>query len=64
VVPRPGTSIDADELLRYCNAALPAFKAPKQIMFSRQLPKNERGKLDRKALVEQWRQDSLSPLAG
>jgi acyl-CoA synthetase (AMP-forming)/AMP-acid ligase II len=63
VVPRPGTAIDADELLRYCNAALPAFKAPKQIVFSRQLPKNERGKLDRKALVEQWRQNSLSPLA-
>jgi acyl-CoA synthetase (AMP-forming)/AMP-acid ligase II len=64
VVPRPGAALDADELLRYCNAALPAFKAPKQIMFSRQLPKNERGKLDRKALVEQWRQNSLSPLAG
>jgi acyl-coenzyme A synthetase/AMP-(fatty) acid ligase len=64
VVPRPGAAIGAEELLRYCNAALPAFKAPKQIMFSRQLPKNERGKLDRKALVEQWRQDSLSPLAG
>jgi acyl-CoA synthetase (AMP-forming)/AMP-acid ligase II len=57
VVPRPGAAIDADELLRYCNAALPAFKAPKQIMFSARLPKNERGKLDRKALVEQWRQE-------
>ena len=64
VVPRPGTAIDAAELLRYCNAALPAFKAPKQIMLSRNLPKNERGKLDRKALVEQWRQNSLAPLAG
>jgi acyl-CoA synthetase (AMP-forming)/AMP-acid ligase II len=55
VVPRPGSAIDADELLRYCNAALPPFKAPKQIVFSAQLPKNERGKLDRKALVELWR---------
>jgi acyl-coenzyme A synthetase/AMP-(fatty) acid ligase len=57
VVPRPGSTPDADELLRYCNAALPAFKAPKQIMFSQQLPKNERGKLDRKALVEQWQEE-------
>ena len=55
VVPRPGSAIEADELLRYCNATLPAFKAPKQILFSQQLPKNERGKLDRKALVELWR---------
>jgi acyl-coenzyme A synthetase/AMP-(fatty) acid ligase len=64
VVPRPGTAIDAEELLRYCNAALPAFKAPKQIMLSQNLPKNERGKLDRKALVEQWRQNALAPFAG
>lgn len=56
VVPRPGAALNAEELLRYCNATLPAFKAPKQIVFSQQLPKNERGKLDRKALVEQWRQ--------
>src|SRR5262249_46091360 len=54
VVARPGARVDTDELLRYCGAVLPAFKAPKQIVLSEALPKNERGKLDRKALVGQW----------
>ena len=62
VVTRPGASADADTLLRYC-AALPAFKAPKRILLSGSLPKTERGKLDRKALQNKWREDFLSPLA-
>ena len=40
--------------MRHCATALPAFKAPKQIVLSGELPKTERGKLDRKALVERW----------
>jgi len=39
--------------------ALPAFKAPKRIVLATALPKTERGKLDRKALVEQWKARSL-----
>ena len=35
-------------------AELPAFKTPKQIVLSDELPKTERGKLDRKALAERW----------
>ena len=54
VVLRPGVSIGADDILRHCDAALPAFKAPKRIVLSDALPKTERGKLDRKALVAQW----------
>jgi acyl-coenzyme A synthetase/AMP-(fatty) acid ligase len=34
---------------------LPAFKAPKQIVISASLPKTERGKLDRKALAQRWK---------
>jgi len=55
VVARPGTAIDIAELLRYCGTALPAFKAPKEIVVSTALPKTERGKLDRRALAEQWK---------
>ena len=55
VVLRPGSALGADEILRHCNAVLPAFKAPKKIVLSEALPKTERGKLDRKALVERWR---------
>jgi acyl-coenzyme A synthetase/AMP-(fatty) acid ligase len=58
VVTRPGASADADALLRYCGAALPAFKAPKRILLAEALPKTERGKLDRKALAERWREKS------
>jgi acyl-CoA synthetase (AMP-forming)/AMP-acid ligase II len=43
-----------DDLLRHCAAQLPAFKAPKQIFLREALPKSARGKLDRKALVEEW----------
>jgi long-chain acyl-CoA synthetase len=56
VVVRPGATIDAGELLRYCSDRLPASKAPKQIVLSASLPKTERGKLNRRALAERWRQ--------
>ena len=59
VVTRPGASADAASLLRYC-ATLPAFKAPKSILLSDSLPKTERGKLDRKALQNKWRERPLS----
>jgi acyl-CoA synthetase (AMP-forming)/AMP-acid ligase II len=55
VVTRPGTAIDESALLRYCSDGLPAFKMPKRIVLSSSLPKTERGKLDRRALVERWR---------
>jgi long-chain acyl-CoA synthetase len=57
VVTRPGTPVDADELLRYCATVLPAFKTPKQIVISASLPKTERGKLDRRALAARWGRD-------
>ena len=55
VVPRPGAALDGEAVLRHCGAALPAFKAPKRIVLATALPKTERGKLDRKALVERWK---------
>jgi long-chain acyl-CoA synthetase len=54
VVLRPGSTLAADDILRHCATLLPAFKTPKTIVLSDELPKNERGKLDRKALVERW----------
>jgi acyl-coenzyme A synthetase/AMP-(fatty) acid ligase len=54
VVLRPGSHVAPDELMRFCATQLPPFKAPKQILLRDQLPKSERGKLDRKALVAEW----------
>jgi len=51
---RPGEPFVPDELMRHCVAQLPHFKAPKQIVLREALPKSERGKLDRKALVADW----------
>jgi acyl-coenzyme A synthetase/AMP-(fatty) acid ligase len=61
VVTRAGARLDADALLAHCAARLPAFKAPKQIVLCASLPKTERGKLDRRALVERWPRDSDCP---
>lgn len=61
VVARPGGGIDAAALLRYCSDGLPAFKAPKQIVLTASLPKTERGKLDRRALVDRWTATSPCP---
>jgi len=58
VVGRPGATLDCETLLRHCAATLPAFKVPKQILLASALPKTERGKLDRKALVERWNREA------
>jgi len=55
---RPGAKLDAGALLAHCASVLPAFKAPKRIVLSASLPKTDRGKLDRKALTERWRQEA------
>jgi acyl-coenzyme A synthetase/AMP-(fatty) acid ligase len=60
VVLRPGSPASADDILRHCAAALPAFKAPKHIVIGTELPKTARGKLDRKALVELWHRDTAA----
>jgi acyl-CoA synthetase (AMP-forming)/AMP-acid ligase II len=54
VVLRQGEAFAPDELLQFCADKLPAFKAPKQILRRDALPKSERGKLDRRALVAEW----------
>jgi acyl-coenzyme A synthetase/AMP-(fatty) acid ligase len=54
IVARPGANVNVDDLLRYCSAMLPASKAPKQIIICSHLPKTARGKLDRRALANQW----------
>jgi acyl-coenzyme A synthetase/AMP-(fatty) acid ligase len=56
VVLRPHTQVAADDILRACRTQLPEFKAPKRIIACGELPKTERGKLDRKALVERWKE--------
>ena len=57
VVSRPGSGLTAEQVHKHCAGKLAFFKQPKEIFFTDRLPLNERGKLDRKALVELWRRE-------
>ena len=39
----------------HCGRALPGFKTPKEIMIRDRLPQTARGKLDRNALLDEWK---------
>jgi acyl-coenzyme A synthetase/AMP-(fatty) acid ligase len=56
VVLAPDARVSEDEILAHCRRALPAFKVPKAVVRVPALPKNARGKLDRKALAALWRE--------
>jgi acyl-CoA synthetase (AMP-forming)/AMP-acid ligase II len=51
VVLKPGAAIDADELRTHCLKFLPLVRAPREILFTRGLPKTESGKIDRRGVV-------------
>jgi acyl-CoA synthetase (AMP-forming)/AMP-acid ligase II len=50
----PGVSLSSGDILALCRSKLPAFKVPKSILLLDELPKNARGKIDRKRLVDLW----------
>ena len=63
VVARPDAALDEAAVLAHCDSALSHAKRPKEAIFRESLPKTERGKMDRKALVAEWR-DSRRAAAG
>lgn len=58
VVPDAGAELDLEALLRHCKGALSKYKVPKQIHLLDSLPLTAYGKLDKKALRQQWAADS------
>ncbi|MCE5242263.1 MAG: long-chain fatty acid--CoA ligase [Syntrophobacteraceae bacterium] len=50
IVLKPGESMTAEEVIRYCKAKVAAYKVPKQIEFRENLPKTTVGKIARKEL--------------
>lgn len=56
VVLAPDATLTPEDLTRLCAEKVAAFKSPKRIVSCDSLPKTARGKLDRKALLEQWQQ--------
>lgn len=52
IVPKPGRTIDADEMIRHLKALLPPHKVPKRIVVTEgPLPKSAAGKLLRRAVA-------------
>jgi long-chain acyl-CoA synthetase len=54
VVPRSGSSLSASVVAAHCRAALPLPKVPKVVVLVAELPKNDRGKVLREKLKEDW----------
>ena len=54
IVPKPGATITAEEIIAHCRTLLPGFKTPKQIAFE-DLPKTSTGKIQKYLLREkEW----------
>ncbi|MDC0033123.1 acyl--CoA ligase [Alphaproteobacteria bacterium] len=50
----PDRSVTPDDLSRHCAAQLPDSKCPKHIQIVDEIPKNDRGKIDRNAVKAAW----------
>ncbi len=51
VVPRPGATIDADEVRAHVRENLARYKVPRDVVFVEQLPRNPTGKVLKRALA-------------
>ena len=49
-----GAGLSAADVIAHCGNHLADFKIPAEIVFRRELPKTERGKMDRAALAAEW----------
>jgi long-chain acyl-CoA synthetase len=52
VVPKPGMTLTADEIIAFCKERLAAYKVPKNIEFIDALPKSAVGKILRREVRE------------
>jgi long-chain acyl-CoA synthetase len=54
VVPKPGMTIDADEIIAFARTRIAAFKAPKSVDIIPALPRNASGKILRRELRDPY----------
>lgn len=52
IVPNSGSGIKPEGIISFCESLLPEYKIPKKIIFLKELPKNESGKILKQKLVE------------
>ena len=62
VVPRPDSGLNSAAVTAYCQVNLPPAKLPKQVIMVADLPKNERGKVLRDKLREDWTSRNKLPI--
>jgi acyl-coenzyme A synthetase/AMP-(fatty) acid ligase len=58
VVKKEGSQACAGDLISYCTKTLPDFKIPKKIIFVQALPRNQRGKVAKNALLKLLEQET------
>ena len=51
---KPGQTLTPEDLASHCAARLPEAKCPKHIEIVDEIPKNDRGKIDRNAARATW----------
>jgi acyl-CoA synthetase (AMP-forming)/AMP-acid ligase II len=54
VVLRPDSGLNSAGVIAHCQASLPVAKVPKQVVLVADLPKNDRGKVLRDKLRQDW----------
>lgn len=54
IIPREGSNIDEEEVLRFCKKNLAAFKVPKRVFITNDLPKTASGKIQRRIVSEHF----------
>ncbi|KAM5572505.1 oxalate--CoA ligase [Rosa sericea] len=54
IIPREGSSIDEEEVLRFCKKNLAAFKVPKRVFITDSVPKTATGKIQRRIVAEHF----------
>lgn len=59
VVPRPGQSVTADEVVEHCLANLADYKKPRRVFFLDTLPKGPTGKVSKRELAEMFAGSSV-----
>ena len=61
VIPRPGATLTAAEIVAHCRQQLAGFKCPKRVIFAETLPKNAVGKVLKRHLVEVYGDEAAPP---
>lgn len=52
---KTGADLAAPDIIAHCGHHLADFKLPREVLFRDELPKTSRGKMDRNALVDEWK---------